>query len=452
MGTKEDSDKILKEVRDLDKAVDATIEKERHEKAITYKQLCEVVDKWLLIPDKNVLKILLATVVSHQFTTDPLWVFFVAPPSGSKTELISSIIDLEGVYLLSDLTPQTLASGMPGKEENDPSLLAKLKNNILVMKDFTTVLTMRYEHRQVILAQLREVYDGRYSKEFGTGKKVDWVGRLTLIAGVTPIIDTQSAIFQVMGERFIMYRIPQAQKKAMAKKALLSYGKEGQMRNELKEAMKNFFNSIKIPFVTDVELPEEILDALASLASFIVTARSPVIRDPYKKNLTFILETEAPARLAKQLGTLIKALAVLDGRIKVRWEDYYLTMRVAFDIIPANRMRHLIALCDEDFSLTTTKVAEKTKYSREGSEIILEDLTALEILIVKREGSGTANEWLISDMSHEYFKEMLPKNHKELLEVFTKESPYFTVIKRMIDGKPKFSSEELQDPLSDFTV
>lgn len=240
--------------------------------------------------------------------------FFVAPSSGSKTEIISMISKLPFVYFLSDMTPQTLASGLKTKEENDPSLLLKLKNNVVVMKDFTTVLSMRYDDRAMIMSQLREVYDGKYSKAFGTGKKVEWEGRLTLIAGVTTIIDTYSAVFQVMGERFIMYRIPQSEDEHIATKALGNYGVETQMRQELHDAMNKYFSSLKIPHVRDIVLPEDILQALASLASFVVRARSSTIRDSYKKEITYIPEPESPARFAKQIGTLIKALAVVHNR------------------------------------------------------------------------------------------------------------------------------------------
>lgn len=414
---------------------------------ISYKDLCDVFDKWLLLTDKNVMKIMLATIVSHYFATDPLWMFLVAPPSGSKTEIISSVINLPLVYFLSDLTVHTLASGMPAKKDRDPSLLTRLPNNILVMKDFTTVLSMRHEEKQQILSQLREIYDGRFSKEFGTGKRVDWEGRLTLLAGVTPIVDTHSSVFQVMGERFVMYRVPQAAKIDVAKKALSNYGGEKQMRQEMAEAMSKYFFSLKIPEVSTIQLPEEIINALASLASFVVTARSGVVRDQYRRDLTYIPETEAPSRLAKQLGTLIKALCVLDKRSVVNWDDYYLTLRVALDIIPANRSKHLGALCGELLAVTTAKVGEKTSYSKSGSEIILEDLTALGLVTGKAEGHGIANEWMLSELSYSYFKDIVPKTSKALTDVFPVGGPYEDLIKEMLEGKPTEYIEEEQRTL-----
>ena len=75
---------------------------------------------------------------------------------------------------------------------------------ILAFKDLTTVLTMHREARAQIIGQLREVADGKTEKSFGNGLRVEWEGKLGLIAGVTPVIDEQHAFLPVMGERFVL--------------------------------------------------------------------------------------------------------------------------------------------------------------------------------------------------------------------------------------------------------
>lgn len=402
------------------------------ENSVTFEQLCGVVDKWLLLPDKNVLKILAATLVAHRFSTDPLWLLLIAPPSGTKTELISATSSLSFVYFLSDLTPQTLASGL--KYKDDPSLLAKLKNEVIIMKDFTTVLSMRQEERQIILSQLREVYDGKYSKAFGTGKKVEWEGRLGFIAGVTTIVDTHLSLFQVMGERFIQYRIPQPNDEEVGRMALSKFGQEKQMRSEMRDAFKKYFAQIKIPKVEEIIIPEEIITALVATASLTVLARSGIIRDNYKKEITYIPEPEAPSRLTKQLGTLVKALCVVRGGTEVSWADYYLTLRVALDIIPRNRMVHLKALCNQ-YKLTTSAVALATDYSVSGAEMILEDLAALKLVTVNRQGAGRPNEWELSYKLKQYMNKMLPSTDsqalKQLEETINPDDFYTPVLDQM---------------------
>jgi len=408
---------------------------------LSYIELCAVFEKWLLMADQNVIRILLASLIAHHFETDPLWIFFVAPSSGSKTEIITTVSDLDFCYLLSDLTPQTLVSGMPIKKDHDPSLLSQLKNHVLVMKDFTTVLAMRHEEKGMILAQLREVYDGHYKKTFGTGKTVDWKGRLTLIAGVTSIIDMHTMVFQTMGERFLMYRIPQANDMDVAERALLNYGHEKEMREELRSAVSKYFYSLHIPRVTDIELPHDIVVALSALASWVVRVRSGVVRDGFKKELIFIPTPEAPARFAKQLGTLAKALAVLAGRTVVTWDDYYMVLKVAIDVIPSNRTHHILALCGEMHMASTTYIAQKTHYSRPGSTTILEDLTSLGIAKVKRGGSGQANIWGLSRETYRYFKKILPTVTPHIEKIFPDNAEYYPLILEMQKGTELFEEK-----------
>jgi hypothetical protein len=62
-------------------------------------------------------------------------------------------------------------------------------NAVFMAKDFTTVLSMRREKRAAILGQLREIHDGRFRRDFGTGVTKIWCGRITIIAAVTPALD-----------------------------------------------------------------------------------------------------------------------------------------------------------------------------------------------------------------------------------------------------------------------
>jgi DNA primase len=420
------------------------VTQQREEQKMTYEKLCKVIDKWLLLEDKHVIKVFLASLISHFLTSDPLWVLFVAPPSGSKTEILSTASELPFIKMLSDLTPQTFISGMQGKPGSDPSLLLQLTNHVLIMKDFTTVLNMRQDDKQMILAQLREIYDGKYSKAFGTGKEVNWEGRITLLAGVTPYIDTQSNLFQIMGERFILYRIPQPPGHEMAMKAIKTTGNEKQMRKELKEAFAKYFQSIVIPHLSEMEVPEEIQHSLAYLASFIVQARSGIIRDSYRKEIEFIPDTEAPTRLTRQLLTLMQSLAIEEGRRKIEWKDYYMVLKAALDIIPSNRMKHLMALCGKLGRQSTHDVAQTTKYSPSGAGLLLEDLTALNLATVIHGGQGNTNEYALSALTKVCFHKILPYPTESIDEVFPKNSIYSDIIAEMLDTE-NMTTEEVEE-------
>ena len=76
------------------------------------------------------------------------------------------------VHFLSHLTPHTFISGFTwrNRDENDPerdgSLLSRIKNGIIVCKDFTQVLSMPMRERGPVLADLRDIYDGYIEKPF----------------------------------------------------------------------------------------------------------------------------------------------------------------------------------------------------------------------------------------------------------------------------------------------
>jgi len=72
-----------------------------------------------------------------------------------------------------------------------------------LLKDFTTVLSMHREKRAKILAQLREIHDGMFKRNFGTDETKIWKGRITIIAAVTPVLDRHISIFAALGERFL---------------------------------------------------------------------------------------------------------------------------------------------------------------------------------------------------------------------------------------------------------
>lgn len=188
-----------------------------------FNQVIARMKRWLLLSDVELLRVVFATIVANRMTGDPVWLFIIAPSGGTKTELIQTLTSLNDTYLLSSLTPHTLASGCIGGK--DQSLLMALKSGtILLFKDFTSVLSMHREHRAEILGQLREIYDGRYRKTFGTGQVVDWSGKLGFIAGVTPIIDTHYSVFNVLGERFIQVRMRLPNEIRLAKKAMSDAG------------------------------------------------------------------------------------------------------------------------------------------------------------------------------------------------------------------------------------
>jgi len=360
----------------------------------TLAEVEEAFGRWLLMPDMGGLRFALAILAGHRIGGDPLWGLVVAPPSGTKTEIIRALEAVPRIYPLSELTARTFASGLEGGKR-DPSLLPRLSDHILTLKDFTTVLTMHREERQAILAQLREIYDGRYDKAWGTGKELHWRGRVGFIAGVTPIIDLHHAVHQVLGERFILYRLAQPDRRTMAIRALRGRGHEEQMRGELRDVVGRFVASLDTS--TPPSLPAAFEGRLAALADFVSRARSGVVRERSSHDLTLAPEPEAPARLAKQLANLTVGHAIIRSA-DVEGADYAFTYRVALDCLPQIRLQVIDTLEGATTYITTSQVAAKIGYPTITARRTLEDLAALGIVAVsKAETRGQADNWQLAE-------------------------------------------------------
>lgn len=365
------------------------------------------VKHWLLVTDPALLPVLVGTVLAHRLDGDPVWLLNVAPPGGTKSELLRALYRYPGVYPLSELTTKTFASGLEVPGGTDPSLLARLTNEILVLKDFTTVLEMRREDRQTILAQLREIYDGRYDKTWGTGRELHWEGNLGFMAGVTPIIDKHQAAMSVLGERFVLFRPIMPDRKQLAVAALRGRGQEREMRRDLAHAMWGFLaaRGSTIP-----EVSSAVLDRVATVADFVTRARSGVQRDGYKRELEYAPEPEAPTRFAKVLMSLASGIALAYDSPEITKRELRCVLRVALDCLPLIRHRVIGALVkctisdDADGRVATAAIAGAAQFSSSAVRRALEDLQALEVVVCHKTGAGKADQWALADQWRAVFE------------------------------------------------
>lgn len=58
---------------------------------IAFNILEDTVNKWLLLNDKGIIKVLAATVIANKLNADPVWLFIVTASGGTKTELIRGL-------------------------------------------------------------------------------------------------------------------------------------------------------------------------------------------------------------------------------------------------------------------------------------------------------------------------------------------------------------------------
>lgn len=335
----------------------------------------------------------LAVVVANRMPADPLWLCIVAPPSSGKTEVLRALGAVPDVYSLSSLTPQTFASGLE-RHGVETSLLPRLSGKTVVLKDFGTVLSLHREARGELLAQLREIYDGSFVKEWGTGKRLDWTGKVGLLAGVTGVIDRAYSLNAVLGDRVLLYRPRSAAHYDLQRRAFAqSDTPEREERQRLRGLVAAFLSNI-------VEIPppigEPLLDGVVALATLAARARSPVLYDRLNC-IELVPEPEAPGRLAKALAALARALAVVRGERVVSIQSYRTAAQVAQDSIPAPR-RAVLEVVLRMRDVTTSAVGEAVGYPTTTARRYLAELAAVGLVERFSDGLGHADRWAPSGL------------------------------------------------------
>lgn len=348
----------------------------------TLRELMDGIGRHLLLEDQDVVPVMLAAVAAHSLPGEPVWLLIVGPSGGAKTELIRLLWRVPCVFPLSELTARTFASGL--KEARDPSLLARLKNEVLALKDFTSVLEMHREERQAVLAQLREIYDGRFDKVWGTGKEVHWQGRLGFVAGVTPVIDRYHAVMALLGARFLVIRPRQPDRLAVGRRAIAN-GLDGHgARDELMRRVAAFLGALP---PDAVEVPEAAVNTIARVADFVARARSGVDRNGYTREIESRPEPEMPGRLAGQFSSLARGLARISARRAVADDDTRRVVRVGLDCIPPLR-RSLLAAMETGQPGEALRLAQAVRLPTATVRRALDDLDALGLATRMKRGSS----------------------------------------------------------------
>lgn len=333
-------------------------------------------------PDLQAARMLYACVAAHRLDGPPVWPMLVAPPGSMKTELLNGLNGLSNVHFIDTLTPQTFISGQIEHERENsktkspkysPSLLHRIgSSGIIAYPDFSTVIAMKRDFKAAILADMRRIYDGELSKEYGTASNIahrTWKGKITFLVAITPAIDGHYSIFQSLGERFIMVRWPRATGIEAALSAMNQDNEEA--RSDLKIAVQQLLKGLPdVCPTTDTILQTQI----AALSEITAKARTHIPRSGYNKEIIYVPEAESATRLAQQFAQLAKGSALLGARSEVTSDDIALVKRAAFDSMPPIRKAILQALVNTGVATAKSVGVPGSTFTYAAEELALQDL------------------------------------------------------------------------------
>lgn len=373
----------------------------------TLDDIIQAFKKYLFFTDDSAIKISLATVVANFMKGDPVWLMVVAPPSVGKTEIVEPIGGLWEARIISTITEAGLLPATPARDRSktaNDGLLRELGDfGILILKDFGSILSMNMESRAPVLAALREIYDGHWSRIVGTdgGRVIEWSGKIGVIAATTDSIDRHHGVMATLGERFVFYRISTREEEERADFALQSIGNETDLRSEAMKKVRGLIDNLDIKD-KQVKLSAAERKRINALARFTAHCRSPSGRDPRTHEMIMKPGTEGPTRLAKIFALLYTALQILKIPSAESWR---LLQRMANNSMPKIRFECLNAILSAKRDLvgsailSTREIATEISLPTKTVERALYDLVSHNVLVrsKKAEHDNAPNFWGLSE-------------------------------------------------------
>jgi hypothetical protein len=371
----------------------------------TINETLDVFKHWLLLRDPTPVLAVLGAVAANNLDGDPVWLGIVAPPSSAKTELLSALSTLPDVVQAATVTPAGLLSGTPKKQRDKGAkggLLQQIGEfGILVLKDFGSVLSMHPETKTEVLAAMREIYDGHWTRHLGTdgGLTLSWQGKLGLIFAVTGVIDSHHGVIGSMGDRFLLSRMAPAAGQAQFTRALAHAGATTkQMRNELAETVARLFTNRR---TEPRSISDEEANRIGMAISLVVRLRGPVARDRRTNEIEAVYGAEGTARIGLALERLLAGLDTLGVERKIAMD---VVLSVAMDSVPPQRRAAYECVCKHG-DLKTADVAVELGLPTNTARRILEDLTAYRLLERQSTGQGKADVWVKANWEAEEMRQ-----------------------------------------------
>jgi hypothetical protein len=371
---------------------------EKDVKPRTVDQVLKVFKRWLVLEDSTPIYAMLGTIAANRLPGDPVWLGLIAPPSSAKTELLNATSQLPFVVSAATLTQGALLSGVPKKQFDRRATGGLLRQigefGVLVLKDFGSILSMRPDAKNEILAALREIYDGAWTRLLGTdgGKALTWEGKMGMLFGATGVIDQHYGVIGAMGDRFLLCRLTPSTNGQFERALKHSGAATKTMRNELSDAVAGLF-------ACDLPEPRKLSDdemrRLDRIVTLVVRLRGAVHRDRFTREIEIVLGAEGTARLGLTLERLLAGLDTLGVEREVAFD---VVKSIAMDSVPPLRREayEFLRFDCPKCTATTLEVAKALHLSTTAARRTLEDLAAYGVVrrLPKSDTGKRSDQWI----------------------------------------------------------
>jgi len=360
----------------------------------TLEEARRVFKKWLGNDyDTNALDAMLATLAAERLGGEPIWLLIISGSGNTKTTTVNACSGV-GALVVSTITSEAaLLSGTEKKSRAKDATGGLLReigaSGVLVIKDFTSILSMNRDLRAQVLGAFREIHDGSWVRKIGNegGRSIPWEGRIAVIGAVTTAWDTHHSVIASMGDRFILLRVDSKKGRiAAGRQAIRNTDQEKKMQAELSAAVGGVIANMDTAGIT---LNEQETETVLAAADLVTRARTACEYD-YQGNVIDAHAPEMPTRFAKELTQIIRgAVAVgMDRREALR-----LAIRCACDSMPPLRL----AIIDDlvgNVESTTSDVQRRLNKPWKTVDRQLQSLNMLEVLdVVEKPWGEERHRW-----------------------------------------------------------
>ena len=284
------------------------------------------------------------TAAFHPKLHESLWFYFIGPPGSGKTETVLTMRGHGRCLLLTTPTENALISGYGDESGQDPSLILKLNNNVLIWKDFTALMEAGKNLVDKVLGEFRDLYDQYCSKASGKVGVREYEASFGMIACVTDVIDGFMEKHQQLGQRFLSIRINRlrlthTQRVENLGRVIAAMQDKKEWKEWLRKVVQGNMNRIiksckggQVPV-----MPEEMEEDIKIMADLLALMRTAPSNDT-------AVRPELATRIVQQLINLGAAHAFANGRDKWNDSDMVLVRRVVLDSLSLVRHRLVLFL------------------------------------------------------------------------------------------------------------
>lgn len=356
------------------------------------------------IVDKNVFDLVIATYIAARLRTiPPVWLMLVGAPSSFKTELVR-LIDLPEIYSLDTLSENAFASGYVMPDGSDPEdLLPVLDGKCFVIKDLTTIFSLKEDTIKKILGDLTSIFDGKYEKFTATRGEISYCSQFSMVTCITPaILSKHHRYMHQLGGRFFFIRVPELTPEMLKKGRAIAWdptSREERIK-QVRQIVSTYCNQVTekaVAIYASIQTESQrVQDWINTAADFIARARGTITT----KHLSFEKEVEGggkekidyyevsdpqieqPWRILNQLRSLARVLTAMRGKTRVGDEELASLRSIVISSMPFNRAIVVAELLKEG-KLLPREVGERINKSPKTAGRELKELVALGIVLAE---------------------------------------------------------------------